>query len=72
MSLDVLTSFRGVLIHAKWVKCESTLHAITSVLIFLNSLIRSENAKISVGHTNVLCANKDKSEEIIFFTSNPF
>lgn len=49
-----LTSLRGVLIQAKWVKWESTLHAITSVLIFLNSLIRSENAKISVGHTNVL------------------
>lgn len=47
-------SFRGVFIQAKWVKWESILHAITSVLIFLNSSTRSENAKISVGHTKVL------------------
>lgn len=48
------TSFLGVLIHAKWVKCESTLQAMTSVFIFWNSSIRSENARISVGQTNVL------------------
>lgn len=47
-------SLRGVLIHAKWVKCESTEHAITSVLILRNSLILSLNARISVGQTNVL------------------
>lgn len=50
----MLTSLRGVLIQAKCVKCESTLQAITSVLIFRNSSTRSEKAKISVGHTNVL------------------
>lgn len=47
-------SFLGVLIQAKCVKCESTEQATTSVLIFLNSEIRSLNAKISVGHTKVL------------------
>lgn len=52
--IEQFTSLRGVLIQAKCVKCESTLHAMTSVFIFLNSLIRSEKAKISVGQTNVL------------------
>lgn len=47
-------SLRGVFIHAKCVKCESTEQATTSVLILRNSSIRSLNARISVGHTKVL------------------
>lgn len=47
-------SFLGVWIQARWVKCESTEHATTSVFILRNSSILSLNARISVGHTNVL------------------
>ena len=35
------------LIHDKCAKCESTLHAIICVFIFLNSSTRLENASIS-------------------------
>lgn len=45
---------RAVFVHAKWVKWESTEHAMTSALIERNSFMRSENATISVGQTNVL------------------
>lgn len=47
-------SFLGVFIHAKCVNCESTDAATTSTFSFLNSSTRSENARISVGQTNVL------------------
>lgn len=51
-------TFRGVLIHARWVKWESTDTPTTSQLTSWNSLALSLNAMISVGHTNVLWCNK--------------
>lgn len=56
-------TFRGVLVHARWVKCESTEHATTSVFNARNSSTLSLNAKISVGHTNVL---QEKCKLIVF------
>lgn len=47
-------SFLGVLIHAKWVKCESVETPTTSQLMLRNSCILSEKAMISVGQTKVL------------------
>lgn len=52
--LDISPCLRGVLIQARWVKCESVEAAITSQPILRKSSARSENAIISVGHTNVL------------------
>lgn len=60
-------SFLGVLIQAKWVKCESTDAATTSVLSFLNSSILSENAIISVGQTNVLKKKKKNLLTNLFY-----
>lgn len=47
-------TFRGVLIHARCVKWESTDTPTTSQLTSWNSLALSLNAIISVGHTKVL------------------
>lgn len=53
-------SVRGVLTHARWVKCESTEHATTSAFIALNSFALSLKARISVGQTKVLQRSKEK------------
>ncbi len=47
-------TFRSVLHHAKWLKCESTDTPTTAVLTSWNSFIRSLNEMISVGQTKVL------------------
>ena len=49
-----IIAFLGVFIHAKWLKCESVETPTTSAFTSLNSLIRSLNAMISVGQTNIL------------------
>lgn len=58
-------SFLGVLIQAKWVKCESVETPMTSQLIARNSCILSENAMISVGQTNVLEKKNRNGRSII-------
>ena len=54
MTAQNSVTFLGVLTQAKCEKCESTETAKTSAFNALNSLIRSLNAMISVGQTNVL------------------
>lgn len=58
-------TFRGVLIHARCVKWESTDTPTTSQLTSWNSLALSLNAIISVGHTKVLQQNSTTSHSYI-------
>lgn len=58
-------TFRGVLIHARCVKWESTDTPTTSQLTSWNSLALSLNAIISVGHTKVLQQNSTTSHVYI-------
>ena len=54
-------TFLGVLTQARCEKCESVDTPTTSALRALNSEIRSLNAMISVGHTNVLKRKKESA-----------
>lgn len=54
---NLIFTFRGVLINAKWEKWESHEQPTTLTSIFLNSSIWSLNDTNSVGQTNVLEQN---------------
>lgn len=56
---------RGVLVHARWVKCESTDTPTTSQFMSWNSLALSLNEMISVGHTKVLQYDKDENQVLV-------
>ena len=56
-------SSRGFSVHARWLNFESTDAPSTSALSFLNSPSRSENARISVGQTNVKSSGIEEKDD---------
>lgn len=62
--------FLGVLIQARWEKCESTDAPKTAVSISLNSATLSLKAMISVGHTKVLQKNRTVRQDICVTDKN--
>lgn len=59
-----MCTLRGVLIHAKWVKWESTDTPTTSQLMSWNSLALSLNEMISVGQTKVLHTQREEEDAV--------